>query len=210
VGAPVAILYSFGFLAFVTDLWVVEYEHGFRFLAAWHAVGLIDKEVILASGTALLILSIILSLFLGVLLSQFFAPCSEELKKCTFLPPNPTNPAAARAAEEKWVWSVLVAIFIGLLLLIPWSVSYSDGLLNNMPCVEMVRAIGAEARQTGSGNTAAREKVKNEKVAGVLLSNDSAYWYVLHDSKGRVLAIPLAEASEIQVLPRRRSDIVCP
>jgi hypothetical protein len=77
VGAPVTVLYSLGFLAFVTDLWVIEYEHGFRFLAAWHAVGLIDREVILASGTVLLIVSLII----GFLLLQLFAFSFEEIKK---------------------------------------------------------------------------------------------------------------------------------
>ena len=241
-------------------------KHGFRFLAAWHAVGLIDKEVILASGTALLILSLSLSLLIGVLLSQYFDPGSEEIKKRTLLPPNPTPSAASRPAEErwlwhmlfavgigllllfacpfvakwfpedrtivfgmydrmsvfvfflvvlpfglllfvgyllwgrpadeKWVWLVLPTIGIGLLLLIPWSHAYSDGLLNNMPCV----VIGPE------------------KVKGVLLSNDSAYWYVLDDSKGWVSAIPLAEASEFKCCPkssriwsaRRSSDVPRP
>jgi hypothetical protein len=115
----------------------------------------------------------------------------------------------ARPAAEEWVWYVLVAVLvsipIGLLLLGPWSIAYSDGLLDDMPCVEMVRTIDAEVVQNGSANTATGEEVK-----GVLLSNDSAYWYVLDDSKGRVLAIPLAEASEIQVLPRLHSDMVCP
>jgi hypothetical protein len=53
-----------GFLAFVNDLWYVDYEYGFRFLAAWHAAGLIDKEVILSVGTLYLLLSLPISFVL--------------------------------------------------------------------------------------------------------------------------------------------------
>jgi hypothetical protein len=206
VGAPVAVLYSLGFLAFVNDLWYVEYEYGFRFLAAWHAAGLIDKEVILGVGTWYLLFSLLISFAL----LQLFALLFNEPRKCTFLPPNTKKQQPSVAIEqkpptEKWLWHVLVAIPVGIVLVFAWTYFFTDGLVNNMPCVEIVRTVGAEDSQGGSASTGTEELIK-----GMLLSNDSAYWYVLDNSKGRVTAIPLAEASEVEVLPRWPARFSCP
>jgi hypothetical protein len=210
VGAPVAVLYSLGLIAFVNDLWRVEFEHGFRYLAAWHAAGFIDREVILGTGVWFLFWSLVVSFVVLQVLSFFV----ESLRKYTILPPNISKAQAGSTPQPipqepvavKWLSLVMLSLPIGIGVVLLWSFSNPDGLLNNMPCVEMVKAIGAEdAEQDSPAGTATEEPVN-----GVLLSSDSAYWYVLDNSKGRVLAIPLAEASEIQVLPRRPADIICP
>jgi hypothetical protein len=103
------------------------------------------------------------------------------------------------------MWHVLLSIPVGIVLVLAWTYFFTDGLVNNMPCIEIVRTVGAEDGQGGSARTGTEELVK-----GMLLSNDSAYWYVLDNSKGRVRAIPVAEASAVEVLPRWLARLTCP
>jgi hypothetical protein len=112
------------------------------------------------------------SLLISFVLLQLSALLFEEPRKSTFFPPNTrinnsNEQVEQKPGVEKWLWHLLLSIPVGIVLVLVWSYIFTDGLLNNMPCVEMVRTITAEEEQGHPASASMEESLKAvcEKVA---------------------------------------------